>query len=140
MDGPRARLTAGGGRAGLAGRRAAGRGACVGRLRPAGAGGAGPALSPVLPARPTAPKARAPADPNAENVAQTLGPIIEQTIRTTLASVELHDGNGNVVVCRARIGGNFAGLPEVAGALKGQPQTVFRRIGDYHPTYSFEWR
>jgi signal transduction histidine kinase len=64
--------------------------------------------------------------------------MIEQTSRTTLASVELLDGEGDVVWGPDR-GGNLAALPEVAGALKGQPRTVFRRIGDYHPTYSFEW-
>ena len=64
--------------------------------------------------------------------------MIEQTSRTTLAPVELLDGNGDVV-CGPDRGGNFTGLAEVAGALKGQQQTVFRRIGEYHPTYSFEW-
>jgi len=94
--------------------------------------------SAILPERPPAPAARTPPDPAAVQLAEKLGPMIEQTSRTTLASVVVLDRNGDVVYGDG-LGGNYAALPEVRGALKGAPQTQFRRIGAYHPTYSFEW-
>ena len=94
--------------------------------------------SAMLPERPPPLPARTPPDPAAVAVSQKLGPMIEQTSRTTLASVLVLDRDGDVVY-GPDVGGNYATLPEVRGALKGAPQTVFRRIGAYQPTYSFEW-
>jgi signal transduction histidine kinase len=37
------------------------------------------------------------------------------------------------------LGGDLSALPEVRAALAGHPRTVFRRSGDYHPVYDFEW-
>lgn len=94
--------------------------------------------SPVLPERPRTQAARGAPDPDAVAVALKLGPMIDQTSRTTLASVLLLDRNGQVVY-GAQTGGSYVNLTEVRGALKGATQTEFRRIGAYHPTYSFEW-
>lgn len=94
--------------------------------------------TPVLPERPNPRPSRTPPDPDAVTAAAALAPIVEQTSRTTLASVIMLDRNGREVLGQ-QVGGNFSGLPEVQGAMKGAPQTVFRRIGGYRPTYSFEW-
>jgi signal transduction histidine kinase len=94
--------------------------------------------TPVLPPRPPARPATAPADPDAVVLAQRLQPIIDETGRTTLASIILMDRKG-VVVAGYGLGGDWGGLPEVQTALKGAPSTVLRRNGDYHPRYSMEW-
>jgi signal transduction histidine kinase len=94
--------------------------------------------SPMLPERPPPSTPSGSPDPEALAVAERLGPMIEQTSRTTLASVLLLDRNGQVVY-GASAGGSYASLPEVRAAMRGQPQSEFRRIGAYHPTYSFEW-
>lgn len=94
--------------------------------------------SPVLPERPAATPAGRPTDPAAGAVAARLDPVIARTSRTTLASVLLVDAHG-VVVRGPGAGGALAALPEVRAALAGEPRTVLRRNGDYHPEYSFEW-
>lgn len=91
----------------------------------------------ALPERPRA-RPAAPADPAAAEVAAALGPVVERTTRTTLASVLLLDRRGTVVLGYER-GGSHAGLPEVKAALAGGTATVFRRNSSYSPKYSFEW-
>lgn len=90
--------------------------------------------SPLLPERP-APSPAPPPAPAAAASAARLAPMIDQTVRTTLASVVLLDGRGVI----AQGGGSLADLPEVRSALAGEPRTVLRRVGDYRPRYSLEW-
>ena len=95
-------------------------------------------LTPVLPERPR-PRGRGlPLDPDAVAVARTLGPAIDRTTRTTLASILMLDRNGRVVRGPAA-GDDLSGLPEVRGALAGQPRTLMRRNGDYRQRSRFEW-
>jgi signal transduction histidine kinase len=94
--------------------------------------------SPVLPERPPARRPRGPVDPEALAVATKMGPVIERTVRTTLASVIFLDRHGRIVMGN-QAGGELSRLPEVRWALSGRPYTVFRVNGDYHPTYRFEW-
>jgi two-component system sensor histidine kinase ChvG len=93
---------------------------------------------PVLPERPPATPAAAPIDPDAQALATAMGPIIDQTSRTTLASILLLDRRGRVIH-GFEAGGSQAQLPEVRAALAGDSRTVLRRNGAYHPRYSFEW-
>ena len=94
--------------------------------------------TPVLAERPTPmPSARA-SDPAAVETARRMGPIIDQTVRTTLAAVVMVDRQG-VVVRGEGLGGDLSTLPEVRSALNGRSQTVLRRNGAYHPRYSMEW-
>ncbi|WP_420471435.1 HAMP domain-containing sensor histidine kinase [Brevundimonas sp. FT23042] len=93
--------------------------------------------TPVLPARPpTAPAA--PPRPDAVVVGERLDPIMEETSRTTLASIILLDRDGTVVRGFGQ-GGGWKALPEVRAALAGRPSTVLRRNADYRPRYSMEW-
>lgn len=94
--------------------------------------------SPVLPERPAVRVAAGPVDPDALAVADALRPIVERTTRTTLASVVLLDARGRVAMGVDR-GGDLSELPEVRAALSGASRTVFRRNGDYRPSYRFEW-
>lgn len=93
---------------------------------------------PVLPPRPKARTSQTPPDPDALEVIDRLDPIIEETSRTTLASIVVLDRNG-IVVRGVERGGSWHDLPEVQTALKGRPATVLRRNAGYHPRYSFEW-
>lgn len=93
--------------------------------------------SPVLPERPDSAPAP-PADPRAVAAADALEPILDQTSRSTLASILIVDRHG-VVVRGLGQGGGLASLPEIQAALQGQSRTVLRRNGAYHPRYSFEW-
>jgi two-component system, OmpR family, sensor histidine kinase ChvG len=94
--------------------------------------------TPVLPERPPMPAVFPRPDPDALAVSRTLTPVIERTVRTTLASVVILDSRG-VQVARGRSGASYASLPEVRAALSGTPRTVMRRNGDYRPRYRFEW-
>lgn len=94
--------------------------------------------SRVLPSRPHAAPAARPADPDALAVLTTLRPVIDETTRTTLASVVVLDRNGRVVHGLG-LGGSQRQLPEVAAALAGRHMTVLRRQSDYQQHYSFEW-
>lgn len=94
--------------------------------------------SPLLAERPT-PTPSGPPDAAALANAARLQPMIDQTIRTTLASVVLLDGRGVVAQEGSEGGGSLAELTEVRSALAGTPRTVLRRVGDYRPRYSLEW-
>ncbi|KRA66492.1 histidine kinase [Caulobacter sp. Root655] len=93
--------------------------------------------TPVLPERPDAAPAP-PADPQAVAAADLLEPILDQTSRSTLASILIVDRHG-VVVRGLGQGGGLSALPEIQAALAGHSRTVMRRNGAYHPRYSFEW-
>jgi len=93
--------------------------------------------SVLLPERPDAAPGP-PADPQALVAAEVLEPILDQTSRSTLASILIVDRQG-VVVRGLGQGGTLAALPEIQAALHGQARTVMRRNGAYHPRYSFEW-
>lgn len=94
--------------------------------------------SPVLPSRPAAAYTPDAADPDALAVLPALRPIIDETTRTTLASVVVLDHNGRVVLGLGE-GRSQRRLPEVASALAGKPRTVMRQQSDYHQRYAFEW-
>ncbi|RYE03204.1 MAG: HAMP domain-containing histidine kinase [Sphingomonadales bacterium] len=91
----------------------------------------------VLEERPAAAPAGAP-DPVAVQAAARLAPIIAATQHTTLASIQLVDRNG-VVVLGHEVGGSYAQVPEIAAALKGAVGTVLRKNGAYSQRYAFEW-
>lgn len=93
--------------------------------------------TPVLPERP-APARAAPPARDAVQAAAALAPIVAGTQRTTLASIQLLD-RGGVVVLGHQAGGSYAALPEVAGALRGRVGTVLRQNGAYSQRYAFEW-
>lgn len=93
--------------------------------------------TPILPERPAAAPAQAVAH-DAAAASIRLAPIIDATRATTLASIVLLDRAGRLVG-DGHGGAGYAGLPEVAGALRGQPMTVLRRNAAYHATYRFEW-
>ena len=94
--------------------------------------------SPVLPERPAPGRAATPADPAALILAARLAPIAFRTARTTLASIQLLDRSGTVVM-GAEAGGGHPRLPEFRRAIRGSPATLFRRNAGYAPVYSFEW-
>jgi len=94
--------------------------------------------TPVLPERPKALPAIRAVDPNELAVAQRLAPIIETTRRTTLASIELIDRDGNILY-GFEAGRSYAQIPEVAAALRGQTVTVLRQNGAYGRGYALEW-
>jgi hypothetical protein len=94
--------------------------------------------SPVLPSRPRAAFTPTPPDADALAVLPALRPILDETTRTTLASVVVLDRNGRVVLGLGE-GRSLAGLPEVKSALAGKPLTVMRRLSDYRKRYDFEW-
>lgn len=92
----------------------------------------------VLPERPPARRVGTAPDPAASRVARGLAPVVERTLRTTLASVAMMDRRG-VVVLGPHLGGSYADLPEVRDALAGRSRTVLRVNGDISPRYRFEW-
>lgn len=94
-----------------------------------------PVLAPRPPARATATSP----DPVAVAVAERLTPMMEETSRTTLASIVLLDRNGVVVSGGFGRGGSWRDLEEVRAALAGAPDTVLRRNAAYQPRYSMEW-
>lgn len=94
--------------------------------------------TPVLPERPAPRASELRADPAALDVGARLGPVIDRTTRTTLASVIVLDRHG-LIVRGEGLGGDLSALPEVRDALAGRPRTVFRVNGDYRPVYRFEW-
>lgn len=93
--------------------------------------------TPVFPARPGV-RPGGPPVPEAVAVGARLDAVMEETSRTTLASIIFLDRNG-VVISGYGQGGSWAALPEVRSALGGRPRTVLRRNAAYQPRYSFEW-
>ena len=94
--------------------------------------------SPVLSERPAPrPAGAAPAQADRDRAAQMI-PIIDQTRRTTLASIILLD-KGGAILTGTWAGQSYAHLPEVRQALAGKAVTVLRRNGNYQPRYAFEW-
>ena len=92
----------------------------------------------VLPERPAARQGAPLPAAAANSVAARLAPILVRTGRTTLASIQLLDRQGVILVGPDR-GASHAALGEVRTALRGEARTVLRRNGGYRPTYSFEW-
>lgn len=94
--------------------------------------------TPVLDERPPArPRTVAP-DPAALDLARRIAPILATTRNTTLASIQLIDRDG-VVIVGPEAGGSYAAVPEVAAALKGRVGTVLRENARYAQVYAFEW-
>lgn len=93
--------------------------------------------STIFPERPAARAAPSP-DLRAALAAARLAPIAGRTAVTTLASIQLLDARGTVVLGYER-GRSHATLPEFRRARSGTPATTFRRNSDYRPLYSFEW-
>ena len=95
-------------------------------------------LARILPERP-APRSPAIAlDPAARSWAAGLAPVMQQTARTTLASIVLLDGSGRIA-SGPQAGLSLATVDEVAVALRGKPATVLRHNARYQARYAFEW-
>ncbi len=94
--------------------------------------------TPVLDDRPPARPPTVAPDPAAQAVAARMAPIFALTANTTLASIQLIDRNG-IVVLGHEAGGSYATVPEVAGALRGRVGTVLRENSRYAQVYAFEW-
>ena len=94
--------------------------------------------SGILPERPPAAAAPGAPDAGAVAAARRLQPVVVRTSRTTLASIQLLDRSGRILLAPAP-GGSYAALPEVKGALAGRSVTLLRRNGDYRPRYPLEW-
>lgn len=94
--------------------------------------------TPVLPERPAALPATAAPDPAIQPVAAAFARIAATSARTTLASIQLIDARGTIVT-GYEAGDSYGAIPEVARALRGQPQTALRRNGGYRERYAFEW-
>lgn len=92
----------------------------------------------ILPDRPAPRPLPGAPDPVALAVGTRLAPVFAETSRTTLASIQLLDRTGRIVT-GPQIGASHIALPEVAGALGGQPATTLRRNADYHRTFPVEW-
>ncbi len=78
------------------------------------------------------------AAPDALAAAARLAPVVDATADGTLASILLLAPDGRILIGKDA-GKSLAGLPELAEARRGQPETMLRRRGDYHPEYAFEW-
>jgi two-component system sensor histidine kinase ChvG len=94
---------------------------------------------PVLVPQSEARASTRPADPRAARAASALKPVVNDTARTTLASIRLMDPRGTVVLGRGDVGQSYAHLPEVSAAAGGRTRTVLRERGDYRPRYALEW-
>jgi len=94
--------------------------------------------TPILPERPAPVAVVRPPGRAMLATAERLLPIFSTTRETTLASIILLDGAGNILIGPGAAG-NYAALPEVRSALAGRPSTVLRRNGDYRQVYHFEW-
>jgi len=76
--------------------------------------------------------------PDVQAAAARLAPVVNATSDATLASILLLAPDGRILIGKNQ-GRSLAGLPELAAARAGRPETVLRRRGDYHPEYAFEW-
>lgn len=77
-------------------------------------------------------------DDAARMMAEAMQPVIDQTGRTTLASIILIDTKGTILTGRWA-GQSYAHVPEVQKALQGRMATVLRRNGEYQARYALEW-
>jgi signal transduction histidine kinase len=95
-------------------------------------------LARILPERP-APRVPATAMDSTERAwAAGLDPVMQQTARTTLASIMLLDRSGRIAT-GPKAGWSLAAVDEVAAALRGKPATVLRHNANYQAHYAFEW-
>jgi two-component system, OmpR family, sensor histidine kinase ChvG len=92
----------------------------------------------ILPERPLPVATKLAADSNAQKWADGLAPIVEQTQRTSLASILLVDSSGILLNGRHQ-GQSIAALPEVKAALGGRKAMVLRRNAAYQPQSMFSW-
>jgi signal transduction histidine kinase len=94
---------------------------------------------PILPERPKAIRPPGAAGERSQSVGAALEPIVEDTVRTTLAAIRIMDARGTVVLGRGDVGLSYRHLPEVQAAMAGQNATTLRRRGDYAPRYWLEF-
>ena len=92
----------------------------------------------ILPERPAPTVASTAMDASSQALAARLAPLIEQTQRTTLASILLMDARGTVLNGQWR-GQSYANLPEVRTALAGRKAMLLRRNASYRPQSLFSW-
>ena len=92
----------------------------------------------ILPERPAPVATTQIVTAKSQALAAGVAPLIEQTQRTTLASILLVDANGTVLNGRWK-GQGFASLPEVKAALAGRKAMVLRRNADYQPQSILSW-
>ena len=92
----------------------------------------------ILPERPAPLVASQSVDAKSQAMATRLAPVIEQTQRTTLASILLVDANGTVLNGRWK-GHSYVALPEVKAALAGRKAMVLRTNAAYQPQSIFSW-
>ena len=92
----------------------------------------------ILPERPAPVAAEVSVTVQSQAMAATLRPLIEQTQRTTLASILLVDANGTILNGRWK-GQSFGNLPEVKSALAGRKAMVLRTNAAYKPQSIFSW-
>jgi signal transduction histidine kinase len=95
-------------------------------------------VTPILDERPAPRPGQGAPSPGAVAAAEQMLPILAETRRTTLASIQVLDAHGRILT-GPETGGSYAFVPEVAAALAGRTETALRRNGAYHPVYSFEW-
>ena len=70
--------------------------------------------------------------------ARRIGPLLQATARTTLASILLLNPNGRLLT-GPEAGRSYPSLPELAAASTGKTVTVLRRNSSYRPHYRLEW-
>ena len=92
----------------------------------------------ILPERPAPVATKLSAQSNAQALANGLAPIIEQTQRTSLASILLVDSNG-ILLNGQHKGQSIAALPEVKAALAGRKAMLLRRNASYRPQSILSW-
>lgn len=92
------------------------------------------ARDPVLPRRPDAQPAPAPALDSDLAMGQRMAPLLRETQRATLAGFRLLDPQGVVIAGRDEMGLSLAHVEEVAAALAGHRQSVLRlRVSKHLP-------
>ena len=95
-------------------------------------------LARILPERPAPRSPTSALDPAVRAWGASFEPVMQQTARTTLASIALLDGRGRIVT-GPQAGLSFASVEEVRIAFGGHPATALRRNASYHAHYAFEW-
>ncbi len=95
-------------------------------------------MSHILPERPAPHSVGEPQDRSTLAWANRLAPILRTTARTTLASIEILDPRGRILV-GPQAGYAYDGMPELRSAREGRPATTLRRNDAYRPHYALEW-